>query len=435
MIGSDHLYKRRMSEISKRKNIVFNTLVLLFLTFCVQFTDLKIGFVKITELLLLVLAPIVLLNKLNKYIVHFLLFFTTMALLSLWTTSRLEFSYIEPSFFKRPYWITISRYLEIITCLVLCSIAFQYFKSLKKNNEFHYYIKIFIDLNLGLTAVFVFVYLLVVFNIISIDDTRLVYSYATRLRGYYAEGGPLGLMLSFFFIITKYLRSKKAIYLRRIFLFIVISFMAQSKAGILCCVVWLGIENFEFATKKLKAIFIPIVVISLIGFTYLFININSMYVKEFDRVRQAVLERPKDRNLILGRVSGFFIAPKLIGEHPMLGIGTGNYPLLRNNKEFRGFFPLPPKKIRNIDAHGYGGIMDILVDNGLLGILLFFFILLKVLVKVRREKGKIEFLIAFVILFSFGVQIHFMYPWILLALILVKNNDKDEVDRRLEVNS
>lgn len=409
-------------------------LVLLFLTFCVQFTDLKIGFVKITEILLLVAAPFVLLGKLNKYVVHFLLFFTVMGVLSFWTTSRLDFAYIEPSFFKRPYWITISRYLEIVTCLILCNIAFLYFRSLKKSNQFDRYINIFIDLNIVLTAVFVFVYLLVVFEVISINDTRLVYSYATRLRGYFAEGGPFGLMLSFFFMLTYWVKSKKGRYIRRIFLFVVIFFMAQSKAGTLCCVVWLGIENFEFVRRKLKPLLFPIITISLIGFIYLFININDMYVKEIQRVKQSVLERPTDRNLILGRVSGFFITPKIITKHTLLGIGTGNYPLLRNNKEYRGFFPLPPKNIRNIDAHGYGGIMDILIDNGLLGIIFFFWILLKIFERVRKERGKIEFLLGFVILFSFGVQIHFMYPWILLALILVKKYKDNEASNRLKIN-
>ena len=418
----------------KSKNVIFNIGVLLFITFCVQFTDLKIGYVKIAELLLLAITPVVFLWRLNKYIIYLFVFFSLMALISLVTTSGLEFNYMIPSFFKRPYWITLSRYLEIVTCLILCNICYLYFRSLKKTREFEYYINLFIDINLAITLIFVLVYVLVVFGLISMNDTRLVYSYATRLRGYYAEGGPLGLMLSFFFILCRWIPNISKRIVVRVFLFIVITFMAQSKAGIFGCLVWTAIENFRFTVYKLKRFLLPLIAIASIVFIYLFININKMYVDEFERVRRAVLERPRDRNLILGRVSGFFIAPKMIMENPILGIGTGNYPLLRNNKEYRGFFPLPPEDIRNIDAHGYGGIIDILVDNGLIGLTLFFLIMGVIFLKVRNVRGSPELLLGFIVLFLFGVQIHFMYPWVLLALVL-SSTSYDEVGSGSQIDS
>jgi len=435
LFSGDNKSTKTLHKKLGKKNTIFKIILLLFITFCVQFTDLKIGFVKITELLLLAITPFVLLGKINKYVLYFLMFFSFMAFLGILTTYTLEFTYIEPSFFKRPYWITLGRYLEIVTCMTLCNIGILYFQYLRKNEEFDKYIIKFIDLNIIIAFLFAFIYLLVIFNIISIDDTRLVYGWDARLRGYFAEGGPFGLMLSFFFILTKYVKNTRGKLLRRIFLFLVIFFMAESKAGTLCCLVWLGIENFGFVKNKLKRLLIPILAIFFIGFVFIFININSMYVRELERVRQAVLERPTDRNLILGRMSGFFITPKMIKKNTLIGIGTGNYPLLRNNKEYRGFFPLPPKKIRNIDAHGYGGIMDIIVDNGILGIMIFFLILLKIFGKYRKEKGKIELLLGFIILFLFGVQIHFMYPWLLLSLILVKTFNNDEAGRRLKINT
>ncbi|WP_299259044.1 O-antigen ligase [uncultured Aquimarina sp.] len=391
-----------------------------------------------TELLVLGVTPFVLLGRLNKYVSYFLFFFTGAVLISLLVTSHLSFTYLEPSFLKRPYWITIGRYIEIISCLMLCNIVFLYFQSLKKKGEFTFYLSKFIDLNIAITVLFAFIYLLVIFNIISINDTRLVYGWDIRLRGYFVEGGPYGLMLSFIFILSSLLKDRKGIIIRRIFLFIVIVFMAQSKAGTLCCVVWLGVENFGLVKDKLKPILLPAVIVFLIGFFFLFKNISHMYIDHFDNIKVSVKERPNDPNLVLGRIPGFFIAPKIIQENPIFGIGIGNYPLIRNNKEYRGIFPLPPKKIRNLDAHGYGGIVDILVDNGVLGVLVFFSILGIIFKRIRVQNGKTVLLIGFVLLFIFGVQIHFMYPWILLGLALTgisetNGNTLDDPSSKLKI--
>lgn len=402
----------------ERKNIIFNTLVLLFLTFCIQFTDIKIGLIKVAELLVLGVTPFVVLGRLNKYIVYLILFFTGATIISFLVTNNLSFSYLEPSFIKRPYWITVGRYLEIITCLMLCNIVFLYFRSLKNKGQFTFYLSKLIDLNIVITVLFVLIYFLVILNVISINDTRLVYGWDTRLRGYFVEGGPYGLMLSFIFVLLGLLKDSKTTITRRIFLFVVIFFMAKSKSGTLCCLVWLGVENFWYLKNKLKPLLIPLLTVSIIGFYFLFVNISSMYIDEIDRIKLAVKERPNDPNLIMGRISGFFIAPKIIKENPVFGVGIGNYPLIRNNKEYRGFFPLPPKKIRNLDAHGYGGLMDILVDNGVFGLLIFFSILVIIFLRIKAQNGKTVLLIGFVLLFMFGVQIHFMYPWILLGLVL-----------------
>ncbi len=406
----------------------------MLLIFCVQFTDLKIGPVKISEILLLAISPFVLLGKLNKHVVRFLLFFSVFAFVSLWITRSKTFVYLEPSFFKRPYWITIGRYIEIVSCLVLCNISWLYFKRLQKTGEFQIYLSRFINLNLLITLFLTFVYLLVIFEIISMDQTRFVYGWDTRLRGFFVEGGPYGLMLSFIFIIVGAQLHKRKIFIQRLFLFIVIFFMAKSKAGILCCVIWLMVENFSFIKNKLKRLLIPIAIICSIGFLFLFFNISRMYINEIERVKIAVKERPNDPNLVMGRISGFFIAPNMIKNNSLFGIGIGNYPLLRNNKEYRGFFPLPPKKIRNLDAHGYGGIMDIVVDTGILGFSVFIFILGRIFFEIKQDSKKIALLCGFVLLFIFGVQIHFMYPWVLLSLVLTKNANY-ETSGRFKINT
>src|SRR5690606_27472893 len=126
----------------------------------------------------------------------------------------------------------------------------------------------------------------------------------------------------------------------------------------------------------------------------------------------------------MGRIPAVFIVPKMVENNPLLGIGTGNYPLLRNNEAYRGFFPLPIPEIRILDAHGFGGIIDLLVDNGIIGLTVFMLIMYSIYKK--RPKSKRVFLIGFLCLFMFGVQIYFLYPWILLGLVLANNTKEHE---------
>ena len=149
-----------------------------------------------------------------------------------------------------------------------------------------------------------------------------------------------------------------------------------------------------------------------------------MYFKETNIIRTSIKERPSDPYLILGRVSGLYIVPVIVKQYPVLGIGIGNYPLLRNNKEIRKFFPLPPKEMIDIDSHGLGGIVDVLVDMGLVGLLIFLSIIYLLYKDISRKKERGKILIfTFLCLFMFGVQLCFLYPWIFLGIILAYKNN------------
>ncbi len=414
----------------EKKEKLYNFIIIIFFTFCVQFTDVKLGLIKFSELALLGLIPIILAKKIHKYVVYLLVFFSLATVITMLKTYFSSFQYLEPSFLKRPYLITVGRYLELITCLVLCNFVFLYFYNLKKKKQHLYYLLRFIDINIGITIIFAFIYCLVITNLLHIDDTRLVYNYDIRLRAYFVEGGPYGLMLSFIFILTSFFKKSKKRLAKRIFLFVVILFMAKSKSGFLCAILWLGIENYGVVLKRVKSFALPLLLIGGLGFYLLFINVGSMYVREIGKIKESISERTTDNNLVMGRISGFFIAPKMIADHPLFGIGIGNYPLLRNNDEYRGFFPLPKKEFRLKDAHGFGGIMDILVDTGFVGLFFFIGIMFH---RYRTLSRKLRlFLIGFLILFCFGVQIYFLYPWMLFGLILSNISSTHEISGRLK---
>lgn len=410
-------------KINKNKLKIF--IIVSLITFCIQTPDVKIGFVKISELLLLGLAPFLLLRPINKFLFYFLVFFTVETVIGLIVTSTLNFEVLGLSKIKAPYVITIGRYFELISCICISIITLRLFKNkrLQSKNIINY----LIDWNIVITVFFVFLYILVIARIIPIHSSIIVYD-NFRLRGLYNEGGPYGLMLGFIFALTFFQKENRFKVLKQLFLFVVIAFCAKSKAGILFTIFWVGILNLDYLKRELRTFMYPILALFIIIFYFIFINLSSMYIKEFSTIKNSIYERPTDPNLILGRVSGKYIVPKMIEENPIFGIGLGNYPLIRNNSQYRTFFPKPPRKIIDIDAHGYGGIVDVIVDMGISGFLWFMFIVYLLYAELKIiNKGKI-LLLGFLLLLVFGVQLSFLYPWVFMGIIIAyKDRYIDEV--------
>ena len=112
--------------IKKEKITLFFWVFLI--VFCIQTTDLKIGFVKISEIILLLIAPFFLLKPINKYLAYFFLFFTVNLFVSLIVTSTLDFHNLGLSKIKAPYIISIARYLELVTCIVVSLVTLKLLK-------------------------------------------------------------------------------------------------------------------------------------------------------------------------------------------------------------------------------------------------------------------------------------------------------------------
>jgi hypothetical protein len=412
-----------MNKIVISKEFKISCIIWL-ITFCIQTTDLKIGYIKISEFILLLLMPLFLFKKVNRFFVYFFIFFTIELIVALLITYGHEFEHLGRSIIKAPYIISLGRYAELVSCITLGCITYSLFQ--KYPNESQNSIKRLVNINIYITAVIVFVYFMVLLRIIPIEESIVVYA-EYRLKGFYVEGGPYGLMLMFIFMLTSFLKKSKSRLFKQIFLIAVIVF-AKSKAGFLCFLVWVFIQNYSYLKVRLKAFLYPILVMALIGFYFAFTTISYMYFEKMDKIKTEIKLRPNDTNLIMGRLAGFYIAPNMIKENPVFGIGLGNYPLLRNNKEYRGFFPLPEKQYLDADASGFGGIIDIVIDMGLVGLCVFL-VLNYLMVKRLFDKNKgVVLQLGFLILFLFGVQLYFSYPWALLGVILAyQNNYIDEI--------
>lgn len=410
-----------MYKACKMKNILKigyrNFLFIVFITFCIQFTELKLGVVKISEILLLLLTPFIYQRKMNRWIYRLFLFISLWFLISLCFNPFRDFYLLQKvSKLKTPYFISFGRFLELFACLNLAAIIINFLKN-KELIVVNKVIKAIVLLNLWITIFHLYWYFLFMTNFI--DETYFVYGRIPRLRGWYVEAGPYGLMLSFVFCLTFFYNFKYNALIRVIFAFTII-FAAKSKAGTMFILIWYLTYYFKIIYKTAKEYSFIFILLGILISGFILYEISYQYVYQIENVRREMKERPTDVNLVMGRIAGLFIFPDMLIDNPIFGIGLGNYPLIRNNPEYLGFVPKsPPGKT---DAHGFGGLLQILVDGGVFIFSLFVLLMVKIYKKTRVINHLKYFLFAFLYLFIFGVQIYFLYPWVLFGFLIATLN-------------
>ncbi|SEB66675.1 hypothetical protein SAMN05443244_1498 [Terriglobus roseus] len=127
--------------------------------------------------------------------------------------------------------------------------------------------------------------------------------------------------------------------------------------------------------------------------------------------------RPKDGNFVLGRAAGIFLAPRMIAAHPLAGIGWGNYPIVRDDPQYRRGSPAVNAAL---DAPTLGPI-DYIVE---LGLPLFCYLTWVQIVPAFTllRKGAPTAIVCLVLLLPIsiwsGAHLNFTYPWIGVALAL-----------------
>jgi O-antigen ligase len=323
------------------------------------------------------------------------------------------------SILKKPYIITIGRFLELIACVNLVTLVYHYFRN-RDREEVVSFVKKTVLISFLLILINVIIYLLVIRGLLS--GSQVVYITSSnyyRLKGWFIEGGPYGLMMSFIFVLSFFYKSKYNLIIRLFLIFTIVLF-TKSKAGILLLVLWGVILYNKIIYKKIKSLRWVALLIGAVIALFVLFKLGEVYLEHSRNMEKYVSERPDDTNLIMGRIAGSHIVPRMVVDNPILGIGLGNYPIERNVQKYRGFIPYsPPGKT---DAHGLGGIVQLLVDGGLLILVLFFALVLGIIKNTLKSKDNLEYyLFAFVCFFMAGVQIYFLYPWFLLAIVLVLN--------------
>jgi hypothetical protein len=123
-----------------------------------------------------------------------------------------------------------------------------------------------------------------------------------------------------------------------------------------------------------------------------------------------------DPNFVYGRIAGAFIVPKMVAEHPLVGIGWGNYGLLRNAPEYRG-----AAAFAHLNDEPGLGIVGMTGELGIPLILYLASCLLLPFIYLRRIKSPLyltNLALLQPLVHLFGGQLNLTYPWIVTAFAL-----------------
>jgi hypothetical protein len=127
--------------------------------------------------------------------------------------------------------------------------------------------------------------------------------------------------------------------------------------------------------------------------------------------------RAHDGNFVMGRVAGAVLAPRMIAARPLLGIGWGNYPLVRDDAVYRQGTAF---SIASVDAPNLG-VIDYIVELGFPLWMYLVWIELKPVLMLRR-RGVDAWLIALALIQPVsnwtGAHLNLMHPWVVVAFAL-----------------
>jgi hypothetical protein len=246
-----------------------------------------------------------------------------------------------------------------------------------------------------------------------------------RICGFFVEGGPFGVYLVGAVII----QLARGYYLgyvpRRTFLvqlaILVVALLGtQSKAAV--ALIGAVAIVFLVKTRHFRLVVLMAFAMVPVAFTSNLISGVEGYYQNYANYHQAAAERPDDTSLIAGRLAAAILLPRIVAQHPFLGVGLGNYALVRNDPAIlRG---LPYLSIW--DAPGLG-LFGYLAELGIPLTLFVLWLYAYPLLQAWRSRPWIVLLCSYPLLAAlFGVQLNFAYPWIVagigLATISIDRN-------------
>ncbi len=238
-----------------------------------------------------------------------------------------------------------------------------------------------------------------------------------RVSGFFNEGGPLGVYLAGGALV-QYIRGSVLHYIsRRSYWFSMTAIIlavigSQSKAAVLVIIILALLSILQ--QRRGSMIFVAFALILPVAIASNLVEGLSGYYENLSNFRSEAYERSTDGNLVNGRLMASVLLPRIVQAHPVLGIGIGNYSLIRNDPGI--LLGLPRTEIW--DLHGLG-LLGYLAELGIPLTLFVLYIYAYPLLRALRSRPWIFLLSAYPPLAAlFGVQLNFAYPWIVMALAL-----------------
>jgi hypothetical protein len=402
--------------------------IFLFLTAVLSSTILlKVGQVQYLELLYFVQLSILLVAfakadyrarwfrpyyRIGACYVVFSLLALALALASL----RYDFYYPdELGMLKYPVVIGLSRIVELLASVFIMLYLAAQFRSDVKKAIFMMRVYFWAGFASGIFSILSFP-----LNLAGIDLGT--YSVSHRMRGFYNEGGPYGVYVFSVVLVGVALYKlgwEKKGRLWFAFAILSVAFLgSQSKAAIVAVVALflLNILMVQSATKLL-ALLAAVIIFLVAAFQVVDIGAGlRIYQRSSQAYERASYQHPEDGNFVYGRVAGAFIVPRMIGAHPLTGIGWGNYGILRNAPEYRG----ASIWVNKGDDPGLG-LLGTAAEIGLP--LLFYLLACLALpyIYLRRIKAPLyltNLALLQPIAHVCGAQLNLTYPWIVTAFAI-----------------
>lgn len=247
-------------------------------------------------------------------------------------------------------------------------------------------------------------------------STFVVYGYEDRVRGFFNEGGPYGIYLvSVAVVLWGPARRLESLPLKLLPLAAAL-LLSGSKAGLLAafCLGLLGVA--AAGSRRSKIVILSASAVVLIAFLTLFQGKLYGYFWSYLNFDEALAYRPGDPSLVMGRIAASIVVPRMIAAHPVLGIGPGNYSLMRNDPEYLQGLPA----VDDWDLSGMG-LFGSAAEFGLPLTLFLLWLLLRPLSMARRRKAPVLVAVAAgfpALAFLLGVNLNFFYPWLVGAFVI-----------------
>lgn len=239
-----------------------------------------------------------------------------------------------------------------------------------------------------------------------------------RARGFFVEGGPFGIYLVSTALVAHFRHRIFAVSRLETFSHLatlgLALALAQSKAAILLLFGVFFLDQF-FKRRYFRLSLAALVGVPVLA-AFVMLGGISGYIQNYARFEEAAQERPEDTSLVMGRLMASIMVPRMIVEHPVLGIGIGNYSLQRNNPEFLQGLPTTDRW----DLPGLG-FLGYAAELGIPCLLMLMWLIWR---PVKLSQGvNVDSSVALMASFQFlahlfGAQVTFIYPWVVSAFAL-----------------
>lgn len=261
--------------------------------------------------------------------------------------------------------------------------------------------------------------------------TPAIYGFEGRARGFFNEGGPYGLFLVsavLAWLLRAHLTGSpgRVVYWSAHCVLLCGMIASRSKVALLAVLCLCLVGSLCAGNRRQRLVlagilsFASALLVSAFGARFL------GYLYSYTNFDELLYYRPGDPSLIMGRVTGALILPRMAAAHPVLGVGLGNYSLMRNDPAYLQGLP-------DVDAWDLPG-MGLLGSTAELGVPLTLGFLVLLLLPLRRawRKNAPPILAAAAafqpIAFLLGVNLNFFYPWLMAAFAVAALYKSADVD-------